>query len=89
MDEVNACGMCVNAYVDDELSSDNDLSFFGIGTCSRGFRLLLRSGASRPTELLVERHFGTSGWLTVGTYKPKYCPNCGRELIENSSVSSM
>lgn len=88
MDEVKACGMCVNAYVDPELDSDHDLSYFGIGSCAKPYRMLLRSGASRPTEILIERHFD-DGWIPIGSYEPKYCPNCGRELIENRSASSM
>lgn len=86
MDEVKACDMCVNAYIDPELSSDNDLSYFGIGSCSGWYRMLFRTGSGRPTEILVERHSYGKGWHTIGVYRPKFCPNCGRELRENNPV---
>lgn len=89
MEEVKACGMCVNSLIEPELDSDCDLSYFSIGICAKPYRMLLRSGASRPTEILVERHFGSDGWIPIGSYEPKYCPNCGRELVENIYLSSM
>lgn len=78
-----ACCMCVNAHTDPELSSDNDLSYFGIGHCDGKHRLLLRSGDNRPTEILVEEWGEHSRWSTIGYYRPAYCPNCGRKLKEN------
>lgn len=87
MDEVKSCGMCVNAYIDPDLDNEHDLSFFVIGSCAKRYRILFRSGASRPTEILFERHHGSDGWHCFGVYRPKYCPNCGRELKENNPVS--
>ncbi|USF25539.1 hypothetical protein N510_000451 [Firmicutes bacterium ASF500] len=83
--ETKVCGMCNNAFADPELNSDNDLSYFGIGECEKGFRMLLRSGDGRQTTILVEKWFDGTGWMTIGYYQPKYCPNCGRELRENAS----
>ena len=84
--EMKACGMCNNAFTDPDLNSDNDLSFFGIGECEKGYRLLLRSGDGRPVEILVERWSDVAGWQTIGYYRPKCCPNCGRELKENAAL---
>ena len=81
--EMKACGMCNNAFTAPDLNSDNDLSFFGIGECEKGYRLLLRSGDGRPTTILVEKWLDGTGWMTIGYYQPQYCPNCGRELREN------
>lgn len=79
-DETRACEMCLDASIDPELNSDNDLSFIGIGECAKGYRMLLRSGDGKPVAILVERWSDTTGWQTIGCYQPKYCPNCGREL---------
>lgn len=77
------CRMCDSAYTNPELTSDNDLSYFGIGECVSGYRLMLRSGDGKPTEIIVEAWNEKAGWCTIGHYQPKYCPNCGRELREN------
>lgn len=82
--EIKDCGMCVNAFTDPDLNSDNDLSYFTIGECEKGYRMLLRSGDGRPTTILVEKWIDGTGWITIGDYQPRYCPNCGRELKENA-----
>ena len=80
-----SCHMCLNAYVDPNLTHDNDLSFHTIGKSSSKFRLMFRSGAGRPTEILFEEKAldNAIAWHLVGFYQPAYCPNCGRKLIEN------
>lgn len=83
MEEVMACGFCVNASIDDELQADSDLSYMSLGKCERGYRVLFRSGDGKPTELLFERWHEKMGWKPIGYYQPQYCPNCGRKLIEN------
>jgi len=75
------CRMCVNARVFHELTEDNDLSFHVIGDCEKDWRLMIRSGAGRPMEMLVEGWLGKE-WGILGTYEPKFCPECGRELTE-------
>ena len=78
-----ACEMCLNAHVDHDLTSDNDLSFFTIGKCEKRYRLMFRSGSGRPTSILVERWTSRKLWEEIGFYHPKFCPNCGRPLTEN------
>lgn len=75
------CRMCNNARVDDELTEDNDLSYFSVGKCEKPFRIQLASGDGKPVRLLFEFLFGKR-WSTVAVYYPKHCPNCGRELLE-------
>ena len=77
------CRMCLNATVDDELDHDNDFSSFGIGSCENGLRMMLNTGNGHPTEISVARWDDKYGWQTVGFYRPAYCPNCGRLLVEN------
>ena len=86
--ELKSCGMCLNAYTDEELNSDNDLSYFTIGKCEDGYRMLFRTGDGRPTGVVVEKWFESSGWHSIGFYQPKFCPNCGRELKENEQKKS-
>ena len=81
MNHQKPCHMCVNAKVCLDLDDTNDLSYHGIGSCEKGFRLLIRSGYRRPTMILIEQHNGKE-WQTIGYYEPKHCPNCGREIIE-------
>jgi len=79
---MSACDMCYNAHVDSELTSDNDFSAHIIGECAEGYRILLKSGWVRPTAITFEK-WEESGWMTIGFYRPRYCPNCGRRLFEN------
>ena len=76
------CYMCLNARVDDELTDSNDLSYCTVNYFE-GHRIVIRSGAGRPTAILAEEYSSTYGqWVTVNSYEPKFCPNCGRELDE-------
>lgn len=83
MDKNCPCRMCLNATVDGDLNHDNDFSSIGIGSCETGLRMMFITGNGQPTEILVERWYDKHGWLTVGYYRPAYCPNCGRLLVEN------
>lgn len=81
------CHMCNSAFVDDELTSSNDLSYYSIGKSYDNHRMLIRSGAGKPVTVLVEQYDEKSAsWILVGYYKPNYCPNCGRELVENKNI---
>lgn len=81
MDKFKSCYMCNNARVDDELTDDNDLSYFSVGLCERGFRIMVSSGNGRPVEIIFEQ-WVRNEWRLVGVYCPSHCPNCGRELSE-------
>lgn len=83
MNKPIACWFCDSAYTNPELERDSDLSYTSIGECGSGYRLLFRSGDSRPAEILVEQWNEKTGWCSIGYYLPRYCPNCGRELKEN------
>ena len=79
---MEACYMCYNARLDDELTDDNDYSAVSIGDSAKGFRMMLCSGWGRPPRIEFEQWDEKVGWYLVGIYKPKYCPNCGREITE-------
>lgn len=78
------CSVCCNATVEPELNPDNDLGYIGVGETIEGYGLHIRSGDGRPTALIISR------WnkvicrnVEIGSYKMKFCPECGRELTEN------
>lgn len=52
---VEACRMCYNARLDDELTDENDFSAISIGSCSNGYRMMLCSGYGRPLRIEVEK----------------------------------
>lgn len=79
---MKACHMCFNARLDDELTDDNDLSYHSIGTSVEGNRLMIASGDGEPLRILLEEYNEGYGWYTIGKYYPKFCPNCGREIVE-------
>jgi len=76
------CYLCENAYTNPELTSGIDLSFYTIGKCEPGFRILFETGGGRPTAIIFEVQ-KADVMQTVGYYCPRFCPNCGRELAEN------
>lgn len=81
---VICCPKCFNARVDPdgELTDDNDFSSFSIGTSGRDYRIMYSSGYGKPPRLEVEKHDDKLGWTKVAEYRPKYCPECGREITE-------
>lgn len=79
---IEACYMCNNARIDDDLTYNTDLSYISVGDCIDGFRMMVRSGANKPVGIIFEEHTAAYGWITIGEYNPKYCPDCGRKIIE-------
>ena len=80
MENEYGCSFCNNAWCDPELEHWNDLSYLHIGKGVNGFCVHLRSGDLKETVLLA-----SSGMHDVWVYSPKYCPECGRRLLENKS----
>ena len=82
--ELKACSYCLNAYVDDELNSDNDFSSIHVGRAGNGYRMSIDSGDGKSTMIVVT-HWNEKRQRNenVAIYKMKYCPECGRKLIEN------
>lgn len=76
------CLWCNNALIDDELRDDNDYSATCVGDGIKGFRIMLCSGNRKPLRIDVEKWDEKKGWHLICQYAPKFCPNCGREIIE-------
>lgn len=88
-DEPEYCNKCMNAFVEPELEPDCDFASRSIGDSSKGYRMMLNTGARRKTHISLERwNEQHQQWETEGIYVPKYCPECGRELKENAKGGS-
>lgn len=83
------CPFCLNARSDPdgELSDYNDLSYLSIGFCDpvfHGLAMYLRSGDGRPVEIVAD---ALCPWIhermVVASYYPKFCPECGRPLMDD------
>ena len=86
-DARNYCHVCCNATVEPELTSDNDLSYISVGKTTEGYGMHIRSGDGKPTALIVSKwEESLRRNIDVGVYKMKFCPECGRRLIENASL---
>lgn len=77
------CAYCKNAYTDSGLDHTNDLSYLSIGESAEKVNAYIRSGGNMRTAIVIEKNKQVV-WL----YRPKYCPNCGRELKENKRWQS-
>jgi hypothetical protein len=83
-DEPGYCPKCMNAFVEPTLEPDCDFSSRSIGEANPGYRMMLNTGARRKTHISLERWDEShKQWEIEGFYKPKFCPECGRKLIEN------
>lgn len=81
-EKIVPCSFCCNAFVDEDLCHDNDLSYKCIGDSAAGYQAYIRSGDRRGVVILFQARAKT--WHSVGVYVPKFCPECGRRLEENS-----
>lgn len=81
---MNYCNMCFNATVDPRLRGKNDLHYHPLGFTEENYAIYFRSGDGQATEIIFEDKKTKSESHLVGRYEPRYCPNCGRELIENN-----
>ena len=78
------CPYCANATIYEELSSGADLSYMHIGNLDPGYNLYLRTGDKRKTAIEISQWSNAyQRNIIIGEYIPKYCPECGRKLIEN------
>lgn len=76
------CDYCRNANTCDELSHTNDLSYKSCGIVDEKTRMFFKTGDNRVTQIIVE-HETNFGVDIIAHFIPKYCPFCGRELVEN------
>lgn len=60
---------------------DENFTYFIIGDTGKGSRLLMRSGGDMPLIILSEKR-SQNRWHTLAVYTPKFCPECGRKLVD-------
>ena len=84
-DKLRPCNMCLNARFDDELTESNDFSSYMIGSATKGNCITFSSGGGKPPviEFRIWNEY-SSVFEIVGSFTPKFCPNCGREITEYS-----
>ena len=75
------CCVCNNARVSDASEGGNNLSYLAVGESVRPFQILFASVRGKSLRILVE-FLIDNRWSTAAVYYPKYCPNCGRRLLE-------
>ena len=85
------CMYCDNAFTNPVLQHDNDLSFIAVGKVDPDHSIYFRSGDNRPTVLLFQKLIPNVDpcVIDVGEFVMKYCPLCGRELLENMPYSNL
>lgn len=78
------CRFCLNATINPELTSDTDFSAMSIENVENGYTMYFCTGYGKPTEITVSKWDEKLGCnIGVGRYVMKFCPECGRKLIEN------
>jgi hypothetical protein len=79
------CRFCLDASCDPEgeLTTENDYSSLPVGKVIRGYRMSIDVGCGKPLRIRIEHwnsHMQQN--VLVGCYRPKFCPECGRKLVE-------
>lgn len=83
---IRPCHYCVNASVVDDLGHDEDLRYNGLVLYDNYFRVFFRTGDRKPTAFTFDLFDGH--WCCdIAQFVPRFCPFCGRELIENKLYS--
>lgn len=75
------CKYCFDCTCDPdgELTPENDFSSCPIGTSTEGHRIMFSAGWGRPPRIESE-YWNGKVWVTVSSYTPEFCPNCGRKI---------
>lgn len=85
-EDIKDCDYCKNAFTDKRLDDDNDLSYTSIGRFESGYGVFMRAAAAYnpPVAIIVQTYRkDLKHNVDVACYAPKYCPVCGRKIIEN------
>lgn len=81
----NFCKFCFDCTCDPDggLTPENDFSSITIGKSVEGHRVMFSSGWGKPPRIEVDVWSEEmKRWITVSSYTPNFCPNCGRKLNE-------
>lgn len=74
-------------YYDTGIDDSNDACSITIGHSASEHQIYFNSGNGKPCNIEIcewkeNGYRGQPGWATVGVYYPKFCPECGRPLVE-------
>ena len=79
MIEIKMCEYCHNAWIDDELTDENDFGSYTIGLSEMSYRIMFNSGFGKRCRIVFESFDGKL-WQLIGYFEPDFCPFCGRDL---------
>ena len=84
------CSYCYDHTIDPDLTEENDFSSIQIGNSAQHIFMFISTGGTRSPRIDVWQRFPSDQYATenklVGIYYPKYCPECGRKLREESDL---
>ena len=84
------CRYCYDHTTDPELTEENDFSSIQIGNSAQHILMFISTGGTRSPRIDVWQRFPSDQYTAenkmVGIYYPKYCPECGRKLREESDL---
>ncbi len=81
------CRFCENNRTNPEWELDEEQVSYAmtIGDTEKGYRIMFDKNPYRPLEITFDTwndQLKTPQWIQVGSYFPKYCPECGRKIDE-------
>lgn len=81
---IKPCSFCFSAAFDSELDELNDYGSRTIGKMPHDYRLMFSSGCGLPPRIEFDEYdYDIKEWrLRLGSYFPKFCPECGRKITE-------
>lgn len=85
-EKIWGCKYCKNAFTDLRLDRRHDLQYIQIGKAENGTVAFMRSSAEYkpPVSIVVQQYReDIQQNVDIAIITPKYCPFCGRKIIEN------
>ena len=92
---MSVCNFCFNAHVyasmpktveeecfGTDLTDSNDWSSSTVGCHADNYQIYINAGNGKPVNIETCEWAPDGRWRTVAIYYPKYCPECGRQLLE-------
>ena len=82
-----SCKFCGNNRTNSEWELDEEQVSYAmtIGASENGYRVMYNKVPYRPLEIIFDvwrENLNPTQWVQVGSYFPKYCPECGRKIDE-------
>jgi hypothetical protein len=82
-----SCKFCANNRTNPEWELDEEQVFYAmtVGAFEKGHRIMFNKAPYKPLEITFDwwrDDWKTPQYQQVGSYFPKYCPECGRKIDE-------